>query len=196
MGEILARQSRIKRDLILGYYSLRKEEIISVTDFYDSENYRINSFVNAIHLVTCYQEPLGFLNLLYFEKPDNSKHLIKNERILDCFLNGKTDEKSNGISLFTTNCGIILIWGKLKDYSRRNFLYSTIDMENFNFHDELNPFLENNYIYRFLCSEGEDFVVVSDIENHFFNARKVFSQIKLQDKSSVSLSFSEYMFLN
>ena len=185
MGEISSTKSRLIKDLIFETYSIRKKNIISITDFYDSENYIINSFISTIHLVTYYNETFGFSNLLFYVKRDGSKHVVTNETILNYFL--------KGTYIYTTSCGIILIWGISKDYPPTNFICSTIDMENFHSHNELNDFLDKYYIYRFIRSEETDLTVVKNKLYKSLEVKKLNSQINLQNDNSVSISFSEYI---
>lgn len=193
MGEISKLLSRPKKDLIFETQSIRKEDIITLYDFYDSENCIINTLVNTIHLVTFYNNPFGSANLLFYSEKDGSIHVVNNQTVLDFLV--------KGASIYTTDCGVIIIFGKdfRKDseeqyyYYPKNFLCSTIDMKEFQFHPELKNFLNEYYIYRIFHSERDDLVVVRNKLSKSFEAKKLHSQINLQGDNSVSLSFSEYI---
>lgn len=194
MGEISKLLSRQKKDLILETHFIRKEDIITLYDFYDANNYIINAFVRSIHLATFSTTTLKVANLLFYSEKDGSLHVINNQTILDFFV--------KGASIYTTDCGVIIIFGKefRNDsdeeqyyYYPKNFLCSTIDMKEFQFHQELNSFLNEYYIYRIFHSDADELVIVRNKLSKSFEAKKLHSQINLQSDNSVSLSFSEYI---
>lgn len=189
MGEISKLLSRPKRDLIFETQTIRKKDIVTLYDFYDSENCTINTFVKAIHLVSFYNNTFRYSNLLLYTPKNGSECIVTNPIILNFFM--------KGAYVYTTKCGVIIIFGKDKDRPidkpTEDFFCSTIDMQEFNFHPELREFFANYSISRILSSENKDFVVVKNKSSRNFEAKELHSQINLQNTNSVSITFSDYM---
>lgn len=185
MGEIVKLPSIIQSDFDFENVSIRKSDIISLSAFYDVNEFIINSFVRTIHLIT-FQSPLyGRSDFLFFTSRDGSKKLVLNSAILNFFL--------EGAQLYSTNCGIILIWGTSKIRPIRNFLCSTLDMEEFYFHnDEFSSFFQNYLIFRIRHINGKDLAIVKNLSTKDFEVKEINSQINLQKSKTVSISFSDY----
>ena len=121
--EKVHRKKAKKVTLVIGKQEIRTITVYEEYIFKFSDDSPINSLVRSIHRTVRTSEN-GPRTELYYRDCYNHAVAVMNDSIINLFAN------LNETNIFVTYCGIILIWGKYE-------LYSTIDMQKLNFHEEL-----------------------------------------------------------
>lgn len=121
--EKVHRKKAKKVTLAIGTQEIRTITVYEEYIFKFSNDSPINSLVRSIHRTVRTSEN-GPRTELYYRDCYNHAVAVMNDSIINLFAN------LNETNIFVTYCGILLIWGKYE-------LYSTIDMQKLNFHEEL-----------------------------------------------------------
>ena len=130
MGEILKLKRKQVKDsvlVIVGTQEIRQIQVVEECCYLESnDNEPINALVSSIHLAKAYSEN-GFERILFFRNQFNHAIAVMNDSIINLF--------EGGINVYVSKCGLILLWG---DFD----IYSTVDMQQLNFHRELDNFFK------------------------------------------------------
>lgn len=121
--EKVHRKKAKKVTLAIGTQEIRTITAYEEYVFKFSDDSPINSLVRSIHRTVRTSEQ-GARTELYYRDCYNHAVAVMNDSLINLFAN------LNETNILVTYCGIILIWGKYE-------LYSTIDMQKLNFHEEL-----------------------------------------------------------
>lgn len=180
MGEILRLDlnSDIESEvtLVIGSQEIRRAKVHLIYTYRADNDYggSINALVQSIHFG---REHLAdsFANMVYYRNCYGHKLACLNDSIINLISDSR-------IRMYVTICGAILL------YDECDF-YSTVDMQQLNFHPELNDAFAENKIIGIYADDNEDFII---LENKYSSERitlKLMSTIDLASDCSVRITF-------
>lgn len=176
MGEIT--KSNLKHEgrkitLVVGTQEIKPLNIVSAVDYTAPHGGNINNLVHSIHFVRAiYTSPLNNAMLLYYKNLYGHCIECMNDSIINLF--------ESGVNVYSTVNGIIILWGKYD-------FFSTIDMQDLNFHQEKNGidfYLKRYDIKHIYEDNGKDFIVLTDRITNEDKTFKLVSEIDLTKPSS------------
>ena len=87
MGEIFKAKEKFKHTISIEGHVIRKQDVSFCFNFYDPDNYHINSFVKTIHFVGVHNQKLNNGNILFLHlNHKNDVFVIQNKKIIElCF---------------------------------------------------------------------------------------------------------------
>lgn len=184
MGSILKLDrrghSRDSVTLVVGCQEIRKATFLPLYDYMsDNNSKRINALVNCIHFA---REKLdnGYLSTVYYSNCYNHFIQCMNDSIINLL--------ESDVNIYVTTNGAIIFWGE-------HDLYSTIDMQQLNFHSELNAFFKHYKIvdiYPAKDGSNRDCISISPLAFELPTERKLTAIIDLSDNCPVKITFNDW----
>lgn len=167
-------------NLVVGAQAIRKTKIIPLYDFISADSAKkINALIQTIHF--CREDlGAGFSDTVYYRNSYGHAIACLNDSIIN-LVSGPTD-------LYVTRCGGILFYGE-------HDLYSTIDMQSLDFHDELDEIFREYRIIEIFQSSGYsccDYITLQNMQTTKRCCLELISSIDLSgDGCAVRISFKD-----
>lgn len=176
MGEILKLKRKQVKDsvlVIVGTQEIRQIQVVKECCYLESnDNEPINALVSSIHLAKAYSEN-GFERILFFRNQFNHAIAVMNDSIINLF--------EGGINVYVSKCGLILLWG---DFD----IYSTVDMQQLNFHRELDNFFKKYRIRNIYLKNGKDYISIESFKTGSVMSIPIHTTINLKGNCSGKIS--------
>lgn len=183
MGSILrldrTGQKTYSVNLITGSQRMQVTEMIPIYDYVPKKpSKRINSLVNCIY-VTREKLEDGYPLTVFYLNCFNHAISCMNDSIINLL--------SSGINMYITRCGAIILWDS-------HDLYTTVDMQQLNFHSELDGLFKQYKIidiYTATDNSGRDYITLCPLNSDEHINRELITVIDLSSNCSVKITFKD-----
>ncbi len=176
MGEVLRFNRKQLKDVVrvvVGAQELRQIQVAEEICYYiPNDNKPINALVYSIHLAKAYSAN-GFERILYIRNQFNHAIAVMNDSIINLF--------EGDINVYVSKCGLILLWGTYD-------IYSTVDMQQLNFHRDLDSFFKKYKIKNIYLENGKDYISLENFKTGSVMSIPLYTAINLKSNCSGKIS--------
>lgn len=167
-----------KTRLVVGSQEIRNILIIEEDRFISpSENSPLNSLVSSIHLADIISGD-NIEKVLFYKDHYRHSIAVMNDSIINLF--------ETGINVYVSNCGLIILWGE-------HDIYSTVDMQELNFHLAFDNFLKNYNIKDIFSKDYKDFMRLESRKNKSIIEVPFSTEIDLKSNCSAKIILPKYL---
>lgn len=164
--------------LVVGSQEIRNVLITEEDRFISPEEGKpLNSLVSSIHFANIISGE-NLERVLFYKDHYRHSIAVMNDSIINLF--------EGGINVYVSNCGLIILWGE-------HDIYSTVDMQELNFHLAFNNFLKKYNIKDIFSKDYKDFMHLESRKNKATITVPFSTEIDLKSDCSTKIILPEYL---